>query len=96
MTRYKNFQPTDNMKEINLEQIPKSSAEFLDLIQNNDEGLIIKDAKLNENQIISPAKWFEYCFDDDFGLIVNSTLEQRVCLRYLNKKRQFVFYKRRI
>ena len=78
MTRYKNFQPTDNMNKINLEQISKSSAEFLELIQNNNEGLIIKDEKLKDNQIICSAKWFEYCFDDDFGLIVNSALRYSI------------------
>ena len=77
MSEFKFLQPTDAMERITRHDLSTRFDEILETIDRNNVGFIIADEDKKE-YVLCPAKWFDYCFDDDFGCIINSALRYSI------------------
>lgn len=71
------LQPTDAMDRISKSDFFLCFDAVLDSLDKESKGIII----VNEGKddiVLCPARWFNFCFDDDFGCIVNSALRYAV------------------
>ena len=70
---YKFLKSTDKMERITRSELAANLDDILEKIDKNDVGMVItEDGK--RNLVICPAYWFDFCFDDDFGCIINSAV----------------------
>lgn len=72
------FQPTEEMKRITRQELADHFDEILETIEKEDVGFIIEDPAGKNDVILCPAHWYNFCFDDSFGCIVNSALRYAV------------------
>ncbi len=77
MSEFKFLQPTDTMERISRNDLSIRFDEILETIDRDNVGFIIADEDKKE-YVLCPAKWFDYCFDDDFGCIINSALRYSI------------------
>lgn len=68
-----NLQPTEQMDRISRQYVGEHLDEIIERIDKEDIGFVITDEN-KKDLVICPAKWFSYCFDDDFGCIINSAV----------------------
>lgn len=78
MLTAKYLQPLDEMKRISRQELADNFDEILDTVEKGSVGFIIKDPDGKNDVILCPADWFNFCFDDDFGCIVNSALRYAI------------------
>lgn len=78
MLTAKYLQPLDEMKRISRQELADNFDEILDTVEKDSVGFIIKDPDGKNDVILCPADWFNFCFDDDFGCIVNSALRYAI------------------
>lgn len=52
--------------------------EVLERVDKEDIGFVILDEEGKDGQVLCPARWMDYCFDDDFGCIINSALRYSI------------------
>ena len=70
---YKFLKSTDKMERITRSELAANLDDILEKIDKNDVGMVItEDGK--RDLVICPAYWFNFCFDDDFGCIINSAV----------------------
>lgn len=70
---YKFLKSTDKMERITRSELAANLDDILEKIDKNDVGMVItEDGK--RDLVICPAYWFDFCFDDDFGCIINSAV----------------------
>ena len=74
----KYLQPLDEMKRITRQELADNFDEILDTVEKDSVGFIIKDPDGKNDVVLCPADWFNFCFDDDFGCIVNSALRYAI------------------
>ena len=74
----KYLQPLDEMKRITRQELADNFDEILDTVEKDSVGYVIKDPDGMNDVVLCPADWFNFCFDDDFGCIVNSTLRYAI------------------
>lgn len=67
------IQPVEAMKKISRRELPEKLDEILDIIDRDHVGYVITDEDKHD-LVLCPADWFDYCFDDDFGCILNSAV----------------------
>ena len=78
MQTAKYLQPLDEMKRISRQELADKFDEILDTVEKDSVGFIIKDPDGKNDVVLCPADWFNFCFDDDFGCIVNSALRYAI------------------
>lgn len=77
MRDFKFLQPTDTMERISRNDLSDRFDEILETVDRDNVGFVITDENKKE-YVLCPAKWFDYCFDDDFGCIINSALRYSI------------------
>lgn len=50
----------------------------LERVDKENIGFVILNEEGKDGQVLCPARWMEYCFDDDFGCIINSALRYAI------------------
>ena len=70
---YKFLQPTDKMECISRNELAANLDEILDKVSKKDIGMVITEEG-KKDLVLCPKYWFDFCFDDDFGCIVNSAV----------------------
>ncbi len=74
----KYLQPLDQMKRITRQELVDHFDEILETVETDNIGYVIKDPEGKKDVVLCPARWFDFCFDEDFGCIVNSTLRYAI------------------
>ena len=74
----KYLQPLDEMKRITRQELADNFDEILDTVEKDSVGYVIKDPVGMNDVVLCPAHWFDFCFDNDFGCIVNSALRYAI------------------
>jgi len=76
MDNWKFLQPVDTMERITAAELGSNFDAITERCSQENTGFVIES---NSNQyVLCPAKWFDYCFDDDFGCIINSALRYAI------------------
>ena len=75
-TRY--LQPIEKMKRISPQELADNLDEILDTVTKENIGFVIEDANGASDVVLCPAKWFDFCYDEDFGCIINSALRYAI------------------
>lgn len=70
---YKFLKSTDKMERITRSELAANLDDILEKIDKNDVGMVITEEG-KRDLVICPAYWFDFCFDDDFGCIINSAV----------------------
>ncbi|HPE96268.1 MAG TPA: hypothetical protein PLT66_09410, partial [Bacillota bacterium] len=65
MRDFKFLQPTDTMERISRNDLSDRFDEILETVDRDNVGFVITDEN-KKDYVLCPAKWFDYCFDDDF------------------------------
>lgn len=78
MHQFKYLMPLDTMEKITRQYLYDNFDEILERVDKEDIGFIILDNNGEDGQVLCPARWMEYCFDDDFGCIINSALRYSI------------------
>lgn len=65
------------MEKITRKDLSTRFDEILETIEKDNVGFVIQDDDKKE-YVICPASWFDYCFDDNFGCIINSALRYSI------------------
>jgi len=72
------YQPTEEMKRITRQELADHFDEILETIEKDDVGFVVEDPAGKNDVLLCPAHWYNFCFDDSFGCIVNSALRYAV------------------
>ncbi len=78
MHQFKYLMPLDTMERITRQHLCDNFDEVLDRVDKENIGFVILDTEGKDGQVLCPARWMEYCFDDDFGCIINSALRYSI------------------
>ena len=70
---YRFLHPTETMERITRAEFAANLDAILDKVTGEDVGIVITEEG-KKDLVLCPKYWFDYCFDDDFGCIVNSAL----------------------
>lgn len=70
---YKFLEPTDTMERITRAEFSANLDAVLDKVTKDDVGIVITEEG-KKDLVLCPKYWFDYCFNDDFGCIVNSAV----------------------
>ena len=74
----KYLQPLDEMKRITRQELADNFDEILETVEKDSVGYVIKDTEGKNDVVLCPAHWFDFCFDNDFGCIINSALRYAI------------------
>jgi hypothetical protein len=74
----KYLQPLDVMKRITRQELADHFDEILETVETDSIGYVVKDPEGTNDVVLCPARWFDFCFDEDFGCIVNSALRYAI------------------
>lgn len=75
---FKYLMPLDTMERITRQHLCDNLDEVLERVDKENIGFVILDTEGKDGQVLCPARWMEYCFDDDFGCIINSALRYSI------------------
>lgn len=78
MHDYRYLMPLDAMERISRQTLCDNFDEILDRVDKEDTGLVILNDDGKDGYVLCPARWMHYCFDEDFGCIVNSALRYAI------------------
>ena len=78
MHQLKKLEPLDTMERITRQYLCDNFDEVLERVDKEDIGFVILDEEGKDGQVLCPARWMDYCFDDDFGCIINSALRYAI------------------
>lgn len=78
MHYWKKLKPLDAMEKITRQELTDHWDEILDKVDKEDIGYIILTPEGKEGEVLVPARWFDYCFDNDFGCIINSAIRYAI------------------
>ena len=78
MYQPKMLAPLDTMERITRQHLCENFDEVLERVDKEDIGFVILNEEGKDGQVLCPARWMEYCFDDDFGCIINSALRYAI------------------
>lgn len=70
--------PLETMDRISRQFLCDNFDEVLERVDKEDIGFVILDEEGKDGQVLCPARWMDYCFDDDFGCIINSALRYSI------------------
>ncbi len=75
---FKYLMPLDTMGRITRQYLCDNFDEILSCVDKEDVGFVILNEDGKDGHVLCPARWMEYCFDDDFGCIINSALRYAI------------------
>lgn len=78
MHTFRYLMPLDTMERISRQKLCEDFDNVLERVDKEDIGFVIVDDEGKEGHVLCPARWMEYCFDDDFGCIINSALRYAI------------------
>lgn len=78
MHTFRYLMPLDTMERISKQKFCEDFDNVLERVDKEDIGFVIVDDEGKEGHVLCPARWMEYCFDDDFGCIINSALRYAI------------------
>ena len=70
----KYLHPIDEMKRISRQELADNLDDILETVHKDNVGFVIKDDDGKPDVVLCPADWFHFCFDQDFGCIINSAV----------------------
>ena len=74
----KYLHPIDEMKRISRQELADNFDDILETVHKDNVGFVIKDDDGKPDVVLCPADWFHFCFDQDFGCIINSALRYAI------------------
>lgn len=78
MQNFRYMMPLEMMEHISRQKLCDDFDNILDRVDKEDTGFVIVDDNGKDRCVLCPARWMEYCFDDDFGCIINSALRYAI------------------
>ena len=78
MHTFRYLMPLDTMERISRQKLCEDFDNVLERVDKEDIGFVIVDDEGKEGHVLCPARWMEYCFDDDFVCIINSALRYAI------------------
>ena len=78
MQQFRYLKPLDTMERITRQALCDAFDHVLDRVDKEDTGFVILDEEGKDGYVLCPARWMDYCFDDDFGCVVNSALRYAI------------------
>ena len=69
--------PTAKLPKITESELAEKLDETVNAVREHDTGVVITQGD-KPNLILCPAAWFNYCFDDDFGCVINSAVRYAI------------------
>ncbi len=69
--------PTEKLPKTTPAELAGQLDETIQTISKNDTGIVIAMGD-KPNVLLCPAAWFNFCFDDDFGCIINSAVRYSI------------------
>ena len=57
---------TETMERITRQRLCDNFDEILDRVDKEDIGFVILNDEGKDGYVLCPARWMQYCFDDDF------------------------------
>ena len=78
MFDFKYLMPLDTMERITRQHLCDNFDAVLERVDKENIGFVILNEEGKDGQVLCPARWMEYCFDDDFGCIINSALRYAI------------------
>lgn len=72
MNNWRFFQPVDSMEQIPMAALGSQMETLLKRCDTENIGFVIQNG--DKQYVLCPAHWFYYCFDDDFGCVINAAL----------------------
>ena len=74
MQNFRYMMPLEMMEHISRQKLCDDFDNILDRVDKEDTGFVIVDDNGKDRYVLCSARWMEYCFDDDFGCIIDSAL----------------------
>lgn len=78
MHTFRYLMPLDTMERITRQKLCNDFDNILERVDKEDIGFVILNDEGKDGYVLCPARWMEYCFDDDFGCIINSALRYSI------------------
>lgn len=78
MQDFRYLKPLDTMERITREKLCSEFDEVLERVDKEDIGFVILNDEGKDGYVLCPARWMDYCFDDNFGCIINSALRYAI------------------
>lgn len=78
MREWKYLKPLDTMERITRQELMDRFDNILNEIDAEDIGIVILDEEGKDEFVLCPAKWMDYCFDNDFGCIITCAIRYAI------------------
>ncbi len=78
MHHWKYLKSTDAMERVTRQQLCDNFDEILAKVEKDDVGFVILNPDGTDGQVLCPAHWMDYCFDNDFGCIVTCAIRYSI------------------
>ena len=78
MREWKYLKPLDTMERITRQELMDRFDSILNEVDAEDVGVVILGEDGNDEFVLCPARWMEYCFDKDFGCIISCAIRYAI------------------
>lgn len=78
MHHWKRLPALSAMERITRQQLCDNFDEILDRVDKDNIGFVIQNPDGTDGQVLCPAHWMNYCFDDDFGCIITCAVRYAI------------------
>lgn len=78
MREWKYLKPLDTMERITRQELMDRFDNILNEIDAEDIGIVILGEDGNDEFVLCPARWMDYCFDKDFGCIISCAIRYAI------------------
>ena len=78
MSEWKYLKPLDTMERITRQELMDRFDNILNEIDAEDVGVVILVEDGKDEFVLCPARWLEYCFDNNFGCIISCAIRYAI------------------
>ena len=78
MSEWKYLKPLDTMERITRQELMDCFDNILNEIDAEDVGVVILGEDGKDEFVLCPARWLEYCFDNNFGCIISCAIRYAI------------------
>ena len=78
MREWKYLKPLDTMERITRQELIDRFDSILNEVDAEDVGVVILGEDGNDEFVLCPARWMDYCFDKDFGCIISCAIRYAI------------------
>ena len=78
MSEWKYLKPLDTMERITRQELMDRFDNILNEIDAEDVGVVILGEDGKDEFVLCPARWLEYCFDNNFGCIISCAIRYAI------------------